>query len=221
MCGVAGAAISAVGAVMQGVSSYNAAKTQAGIVRQQAEYQAQVYEQNAAQARNDAEATAKQGRYEEGQLRDKRRQIMGAQNAAAGASGLSLASGSMNDVAASTVIQSESDLDMLRRNYQQQKFKYINEGVQLQGQANMARTAGDNQAAALKSQGKSALLGSLLTSAGTVASKWDSIFGAKSGGAAGSPAGSFGVSAYKGGSLPGWGWSAKSTDSDYFNSTWW
>lgn len=226
MCDVVGAVISAAGTIMQGMSAYKSAKAQANIARQQSEYQAQVLEQNAAQARTDAESVSKQGQYEEGKLRDRRRQIMGAQNAAAGASGLSLASGSMTDVAADTVIQTEQDLDMMRKSYQQQKFKYINEGVSLKGQADMTRAAGENTVSALKSQGKSALIGSLLTTAGTVAGKWDTIFGGASGGgisAASAGGMSMGVPVRTNPSLPsGWGWGSKNLTDDVFNSkSWW
>lgn len=225
MCDVIGAVISAAGTIMQGMSAYKSAKAQANIARQQSEYQAQVLEQNAAQARSDAEAVSKQGMYEEGKLRDRRRKIMGAQNAAAGASGLFLASGSMTDIAADTMLQTDADIKMLQKNYQQQKFKYINEGVSLEGQAAMTRAAGANTASALKSQGKSALIGSLLTTAGTVAGKWDTIFGGSSGGSASALAsGSVGTSVRTNPSLPdGWGWGKKSFTDDFLGGKayWW
>lgn len=220
MCSAIGAIVSVAGSILQGISANNAAKAQANIARQQAEYQAQVLEQNAAQARNDSESVARQGRVEEGKLRDKHRQIQGSQSAAYGASGLSLASGTPTDVSVSTAAAAEQDIDLLRQNYQQQKFRYINEAVSLQNQANMSRTAGENTASALRSQGKAALVGSLLTSAGTVASKWDTIFGSSAGTRASAATSNFGIPVRSNASLPsGWGWTRKSI-TDNFGRGW-
>lgn len=173
MCDIVAATMSVASTLYSGLAAQSAARQQAQIAREQSEAQARVYEQNADMARQEAEATADAGRSAERKLRQDIASVRGSQSAAFGANGLSLASGSPLDVAVDTAVQGEEDVDMLRKNYQRKKFGLMNEASMYEWQAGETRKAGQAVASAYSSQGNAALFGSLLGSAGTVASKWD------------------------------------------------
>jgi len=173
MCDIVAATLSVASTLYSGLAAQNAAKQQAQIARAQSEAQAKAYEQNADMARQEAEATADAGRSAERKLRQDIASVQGSQNAAFGANGLSLASGSPLDVSIDTAVRGEEDVDMLRKNYQRKKFGLMNEASMYGWQANETRKAGQAVASAYSNQGDAALFGSLLGAAGTVASKWD------------------------------------------------
>ena len=176
MCdAVTAAVISVAGTMYSGVSQMQAAREQANAARMQSEYQAQALEFNAGQARNEAEAVSKQGAAEQDALARKQRAVAAAGRAAAGASGLLLDSGSAADVETSTELEAAQDRDVLRGNYQRQRFGLVNQAVGYEHQAEGTRKGGEAYASAVESAGRAALTGSLLTSAGTVASKWDDM----------------------------------------------
>ena len=155
---------------------YNASRAQAAAARAQAEAQAQRSEQNAQLARNEAQATSEAGAREEEKLRDKIRRVQGAQAAAYGASGLSLSSGSAGTVMADTAVEGEEDVTTLRENYQRKKFSIMNQATNYDHDAALSRMTGNAQASAYRAQGSAALGGSLLSAAGLVSKKWDSMF---------------------------------------------
>lgn len=145
-----------------------AAKEQAKAAEMQSEYQARALEFNAGQARGEAEAVSRQGAAEQEALARRQRAVAASGRAAAGASGLLLDSGTAANVEAGTELQAAADRDVLRQNYQRQRFG-------LEHQANGARAGGAAYASAVENAGRAALTGSLLTSAGTVAAKWDDM----------------------------------------------
>ena len=163
--GAAATILSAVSTIGGGIMQYNALRAQAAAAQAQAEAQAQRSEQNAQLARNEAQATSEAGAREEEKLRDKIRRVQGAQAAAYGASGLSLASGSAGTVMADTAVEGEEDVTTLRENYQRKKFSIMNQATNY-----------DHDAALSRAQGSAALGGSLLRAAGLVSKKWDSMF---------------------------------------------
>ncbi|ANZ44235.1 hypothetical protein BED41_03495 [Cloacibacillus porcorum] len=152
-----------------------AAKEQAKAAEMQSEYQARALEFNAGQARGEAEAVSRQGAAEQEALARRQRAVAASGRAAAGASGLLLDSGTAANVEAGTELQAAADRDVLRQNYQRQRFGLVNQAVGLEHQANGARAGGAAYASAVENAGRAALTGSLLTSAGTVAAKWDDM----------------------------------------------
>lgn len=178
MCTLAaGLAISAIGTVWQGYVNSQAASAQAYAAEQQAEYQAQINEYNARQARADAETVTEQETDADLQLRQQRRALRGAQYASVGGSGTLLSSGDIANLDASTFMQSEQDLAMNRRNYNLNRLQYLNEATGQEWQAANTRAAGRYQSMLLRRQGKNAILGSILTAGGMVASRWDDLRG--------------------------------------------
>lgn len=174
--GAAATILSAVSVIGGGIMQYNALRAQAAAAQAQAEAQAQRSEQNAQLARNEAQATSEAGAREEEKLRDKIRRVQGAQAAAYGASGLSLASGSAGTVMADTAVEGEEDVTTLRENYQRKKFSIMNQATNYDHDAALSRMTGNAQASAYRAQGSAALGGSLLSAAGLVSKKWDSMF---------------------------------------------
>lgn len=183
MCDAVTAAVASIaGTLYSGVSQMRAAKDQANAARMQSEYQAQALEFNAGQARNEADAVSKQGAAEQEALARKQRAFSASGRASAAASGLLVDSGTAAAVEESTEAEAAADRDVLRGNYQRQRFGLVNQAVGLEHQAKGTRAGGAAYASAVENAGRAALTGSLLTSAGTVAAKWDDMaIGKKSG----------------------------------------
>ena len=176
MCNPIAAAVASVaGTLFSGVSQMQAARDQANAARMQSEYQARALEFNASQARSEAEAVSKQGAAEQEALARKQRAVAASGRAAAGASGLLLDSGTAAAVEESTELEAAQDRDILRQNYQRQRFGLVNQAVGLEHQAESARRGGEAYASAAENAGRAALTGSLLSAAGAVASKWDDM----------------------------------------------
>lgn len=176
MCNPVVAAVASVaGTLYSGVSQMQAAREQAAAARMQSEYQARALEFNAERARGEAEAVSKQGASEQEALARKQRAVAASGRAAAGASGLLVDSGTAAAVEEATELEAERDRDVLRQNYQRQRFGLVNQAVGLEHQAEGARRGGEAYASAAENAGRAALTGSLLTAAGAVASKWDDM----------------------------------------------
>ena len=175
MCDLVSVVLGVASSLYSGMAAQSAAIKQAEIQRAQAENQARVLEQNAAQARSEAEAVLAAGNSEEKKLRENVRRVRGAQDAAFGASGLSLDSGTPVSVAVDTEVQGEEDAGLLRKNYARKAFGLRNEASTYDWQAKESRNLGTFSANAARNAGNSAMVGSLLGAAGTVASKWDSL----------------------------------------------
>ena len=175
MCDLVSVVLGVASSLYSGMAAQSAAKKQAEIQRAQAENQARVLEQNAAQARSEAEAVIAAGNSEEKKLRENVRRVRGAQDAAFGASGLSLNSGTPVSVAVDTEVQGEEDAGLLRKNYARKAFGLRNEASAYDWQASESRNLGNYSANAIRNAGNSSMAASLLGAAGTVASKWDSL----------------------------------------------
>lgn len=172
-----GTALSVGGTIWQGYVNQQSANAQANAAMAQAESQARVLEYNAQQARADAAETTRQETDADRDLRYEQRAVRGSQAASVGASGSVLSSGDMTNISASTSMLQEQDLEANRKNYATQRNKYLNEAGVANWQAGLTRQGGKRQASILRSSGKNALLGSILTAGGTVASRWDDLFG--------------------------------------------
>lgn len=184
MCDPITATIASVaGTLFSGVSQMQAAREQANAARMQSEYQARALEFNAAQTRSEAEAVSRHGAAEQEALARKQRAVAASGRAAAGASGLLVDSGTAAAVEEATELEAARDRDMLRQNYQRQRFGLVNQAVGLEHQAEGTRRGGEAYASAVNNAGRAALTGSLLSAAGTVAAKWNDM---AAGGSAGS-----------------------------------
>lgn len=187
MGAVASIALTAASTIGAGIMQYRAAKSAAAVAQEQARAQAHIYNQNAALARDEAEATARAGQKEEDKIRDRVKRTLGAQSAQYGAAGLSLASGTPLTVAADTAAEGEMDIGTVRENYGRKRAGLEMQAQQYNTQGRYSILEGDAKAAAYKAEGRGAMMGSLLSTAGYVASKWSNIGNSgKSGGIIGS-----------------------------------
>ena len=158
MCNPVVAAVASVaGTLYSGVSQMQAAREQAAAARMQSEYQARALEFNAEQARGEAEAVSKQGASEQEALARKQRAVAASGRAAAGASGLLVDSGTAAAVEEATELEAERDRDVLRQNYQRQRFGLVNQAVGLEHQAEGTRRGGEAYASAVENAGRAAL----------------------------------------------------------------
>lgn len=178
--------LSAAATIGQGIMQYKNSKAQAAALEFQArsardsyEAQARIAEQNAGRARNEAEAVSKAGAVEQKQMRDRIRAIQAQQAAGYGASGLSLASGTPQDVMVDTMVQGEEDVRQQMLNTARRKFALINQAQDYNTTARYQRQAGHNQFEALMGQasatrqaGRNALTGSLFAAVGQAAANW-------------------------------------------------
>ena len=168
-------ALGLAGTVIGGIAQYQSARAQANAAQANAESQAKTLEYNAAQARNEAAATSRQGANETAALEQKQRRLMASQRAVYGASGVELGNGSAGAVETSTALTAEQDKNQMRENYQRKRFGLVNEAVGMEYQARSARAGGEAYASAAKSAAGYGLAGSLMSGAGLVASKWDDL----------------------------------------------
>jgi hypothetical protein len=134
---------------MQGLS---AASTVAGTLvqmkaaRDQASYQANIANQNAAIANAQAVSAGEQGAYEQSQIRKQAREVAGSQKAALAANGLDTSAGSPLAILAGTAYQGEQNAQISRYNTALQMWGYENQANQYRDQAKFAKQAGKNAA---------------------------------------------------------------------------
>lgn len=133
MCTVALTVASALGSVYQGYAAKQAANAQAAAA-----------EQNANIARQQAHDAVTIGGVREGQMRRSLRQLIGRQMAAAGASGVSVNSGSITDARLSSIDAMERDIDVNEMNAQRARWGHEVEAINYLNQASAARAAGSN-----------------------------------------------------------------------------
>ena len=178
--------LSAAAAVGQGIMQYRNSKAQAAALEFQArsardsyEAQARIVEQNAGRARAESEAVTQAGAVEQRQMRDRIRAIQAQQAAGYGASGLSLASGTPAAVMTDTIVQGEEDVRQQTLNTARRKFALVNQAQDYELTSRLQRQAGHNQyeaymgqAAAARSAGRNALMGSLFAAVGQAAANW-------------------------------------------------
>lgn len=134
-------------------------------------YQAHILDQNRATALDNARRQQLAADQEENALRRKNAQMLGSQIAAAGASGIELSSGSINDVFGDTVTLGEEDALTLRSNWNDRirglysdAQGYAQQAALSRAEGKQARTAGYINAAS-----------SLLASAGKIGDAWGTL----------------------------------------------
>lgn len=170
---VAATALSIGSTVMSGIAQNAAARQQADIQRQQAEYAARQYEFNAARARTEADDIASRAADEERALRERAAQVKGAQRAASGASGVDAGTGSALDLLRESVYIEDEEAANIRYNAMRSRGGRIAEAQRSTWNAKAARIGGANAASSITKAGKAALWGSMLRSGSIVADKWD------------------------------------------------
>lgn len=162
--GVIGIGSSLAGGIMQGMGAKQSAQAQAQMYNYQAgiaKYNAAVLKQNADFARNKGEIEATNfgigARAKQGQIR-----------AAQGASGLDVNSGSTVKVRESQKMVSDMDMRMIRSNAAKTAYDYETQSQEAEMQAGLYSTAASNA----KKSGDLAMIGSFISTAGSVSSKW-------------------------------------------------
>ena len=170
---LAASAISGVaGGVMGGINSYQQGKAQ----QAQYNYQAQVNQQNAKIAQENAAMERQQGIEEARLQRIKASQVIGSQKTAMAANGVDITQGTALDVIEDTAAMGELDALQTRYNYERKAQAYEVQAGNYQNQGNLDIIAGQNAYSAGKANGLAQGLNGL-SKVGDVATKWFS-FGA-------------------------------------------
>lgn len=128
--------------------------------------QALMSRQNAQIAEQQAQLAIQNGQVAEGNTRLRTAQIFGTQRASMAANGVDLGEGSPNDVLTTTAFMGERDARTVADNALRQAWGYRVQGVNATNNANLLDNASDAVSPGL------AAGGSLLATAGSVASTW-------------------------------------------------
>lgn len=110
----------------------------------QANYQAQVADNNAKVARMQAEDALQRGQIEEQQHRRKVQQMLSTQRVGIGASGFDLSDTTSQDILGDTAMFGEYDALTIRNNAAREAWGYRNQASNYTAQAGANRAAGDN-----------------------------------------------------------------------------
>jgi hypothetical protein len=135
--------------------------------------QARAADLNAAAAGELSRDAVIRGGLEERNLRQQGGQLLGSQKAAYGASGIDSATGSAAQVADASRLALEEDVAAIRLNAQREAWGSQIDALNYKSQARAYR----NAAKAAKKSGGQAGMGTMLTTASSVASKWSSLAG--------------------------------------------
>lgn len=152
------------GGVMQARSQQQAAAAQA----QQAHYAAAVARNNQIASEYAAQEAEERGRAEETAIRIAARKTSGSQRTALAAAGVDVGSGTALDLTSETAGLAQADILMARHNAEREALGFRNQGAGFGAESQLRTNSGRS---ALK-QGQLAAQGTLLTTAGSVASKW-------------------------------------------------
>ncbi len=152
------------GAMSQAAGQRHAAEAKAAEYR----YQAQVDDNNRKVAEWKAADAKARGQKDEAALRVKVAQLKGRQRSALAASGVEVGSGSALDILGDTAALGELDALTIRSNAERESYEQNVVASNLKANAGMKRMGADNAIIA----GKIGAQTSLLTGAGSVASKW-------------------------------------------------
>ena len=169
LAGVAAAGVvaSVAGSVVSGIASYQQGKQQKAMYN----YQAQVAQENAKIAENNAKMERQQGIEEARLQRMKTLQHVGSQQTAMAANGIDVTQGTPLDVIEDTAAMGELDALQTRYNYERKALSYEAQADNFSNQANLDVIAGRNAYSAGK---MNALASGLegVSKVGSVASKW-------------------------------------------------
>ena len=169
MMGV-GLAISAMGAMQQAQGA-----------QQSAEFNAQVAANNSITSRQRAIQEHDVGKVTAAKEALKARQLIGLQRATLAGNAVRVDAGSAADITADTQIQAQLDTATIRENSARSALGFLVQGANFDAQGGLILAEGSNRASAINSKA----VGSLLTGAGSVASKWSNYGGGANFGATG------------------------------------
>jgi len=154
---VAGSLMSAAGQAQQGAAAQSSAN-----------FNAQVAQNNAIIARQQAGTARDIGKVEAAQVGLKARQLAGLQRASLAGNGVLVGSGSAADIVGDTTLQSRVDTQTIRENAARKTMGFLQQGSNFDAQSGLLIATGSNAASAANMQAT----GTLLSGAGTVAGKW-------------------------------------------------
>ncbi len=169
MCGIAaiGLATTALGAVM----SFQSQRRQAKAAKQSAEFNAAVSRNNAIVADQQAGAAHDVGKVKAAQEGLSARRLIGLQRASAGGSGGALSGESFQQTFADTAGLGNINANNQRAIAARESLGFTTQAQNFRAQAGLITAEGSNRASALNAQATA----SLITGAGSVATKWNSF----------------------------------------------
>lgn len=157
-------AISAVSGVMQAVGSMQQGQGQ----KQQADYQAAIQRNNAVAAGYAADDAIQRGKVAEQQQRLKGRLLLGQMNAALAANGQVVNQDSAGQMVIDQAGANEFEAQQVRNNAEREAYRFRIQQGNFEANANLSQIQGANA----YSSGVTSAAGSLLSTAGKVASQW-------------------------------------------------
>ncbi len=137
---IAGLAITAISTGVSVYSQYQQAQSQ----NKANDYNAQLMERNAQNAKAQGQYAVDQGAVDEANQRNKVRQLVGSQRAAASASGLLVDSGTTQDYVSESTGFGELDALTIRNNAARAQWGYENQAADYTGQAGLKRMGNTN-----------------------------------------------------------------------------
>lgn len=140
------------------ISGFASDRRNATLAQQQGDYQSQIYNQDATLADQQAADAIARGHESELRSRSGTRQLVGSQRASMAAQGISLDTGSPQDVVTNDESLGELDALTIRNNARREAYGFQTQAAQYRSQAAMAQTAGSNTAKAYRDQGVNTLL---------------------------------------------------------------
>ena len=140
----------------------------AGVARAQGDYASGVSDINAGLADAQAADATRRGAVNESRFRSGTKQLIGAQRAAAGSSGIDANSGSALDVQSDSARLGELDALTIRNNAAREAWGYSVQAANERTQGAMAKAAGENEASAKNAEAYS----TLLTGAANIYTAW-------------------------------------------------
>lgn len=163
VAGLAGTAVSAVGAMQQGKAAAASA-----------DYQAAVNNNNSIIAKRNAQDALDRGAVEEQEHRRKVQALKGRQTAVMAANGLDVTSGSPLDILGDTAQMGELDALTIRGNAKRESLGYESQSTNFKAEAGLNKMQGQSA----KTAGTIGAFGTVVSGLGGVADKW---YRAKSG----------------------------------------
>lgn len=167
MCSIAGAGLvlSAFGTL----SAFAGQRQQAQATQASATFNAQVAANNATIARQQAGQAHDIGKVNLAKQQLEARKLIGLQRAALAGGGVLVGQGSAADITAGTRAQAGVDAATIRSNTAREALGFLAQGANFDAQGGLILAEGSNRASAINSESFS----TLLTGAGSVATKWN------------------------------------------------
>ena len=167
MCSIAaaGLVLSAVGTL----SSFAGQQQQAQATQASAAFNAQVAANNAIIARQQATQAHDIGKVKSAREQLAARKLIGLQRATLAGNGVLVGAGSAADIEADTRAQAGVDASTIRSNAAREALGFLTQGANFDAQGGLILAEGSNRASAINSESFS----TLLSGAGSVASKWN------------------------------------------------